>query len=161
MTGPAEDERAFLADLAPFAGFELAVMVDRTAYAPGDVVRATVTATNAGPRFVEHRYPGWQRFSLSVRDEQHREVAHADADAAPRLGTDAVGIVDRWLPGQMSITPVYWNQNEGPVVPGWSHDAIGPRVAPGRYRIRVSWLGSEPGVRGELPDAWSAWFTLV
>ena len=33
-----------LADVEPFAGFEVTVLVDRTVYAPGDPVRITVTA---------------------------------------------------------------------------------------------------------------------
>ncbi len=49
-------------------------------------MRITVTAANRGGAFVEHRYPGWQRYVLSVRDELHRVVAddrierHADGD---------------------------------------------------------------------------------
>lgn len=158
--GP-EPERPFHADREPFAGFELAAMVDRPAYNVGEVVRITITATNSGSRFAEHRFPGWQRFDLSVRDELHREVANAEADAAPRLGDDREPMVERWLPGQMSIMPVYWGQNEGPVVPAWSHDPAGPRVAPGRYRIRVTWLGREPGSRAEVPDAWTGWFSVL
>lgn len=157
---PPEPERPFLADHVPFAGFELAAMVDRPAYAAGETVRVTVTATNSGSRFATHEYPGWQRFALSVRDEHHREVAHADADAAPATDTQPA-MVERWLPGQMSIVPVYWGQNEGPIVPAWSRDLAGPRVPPGRYRMRVTWLGREPGSRAELDDAWTGWFSLL
>jgi hypothetical protein len=148
--------RPFLAATEPFAGFEVGVIVDRSVYAPGDTVRITVTATNQGDRWVEHHYPGWQRYRLSVRDELHRVVA--DDEVARTAEGPAV---DRWLPGQMMVLPTYWNQSEGPVVPAWSEAPPGDRCAPGRYRARVSWLGREPGSRGELPDAWSGWFELV
>ncbi|HSK24415.1 MAG TPA: hypothetical protein VK906_14615 [Egicoccus sp.] len=149
-------ETPFRIDLEPFAGFEVAVLVERAAYAPGETVRITVTATNGGDRFVEHHYPGWQRFVLSVRDEYHRVVAE---DTVARRAEHAA--VDRWLPGQMLIFPTWWNQTAGPLVPGWTGRPPGPRVEPGRYRVRASWLGREPGVVAELPDAWSAWFTLA
>lgn len=153
-----EPERPFEFDLDPYAGFEVTAIVDRPVYASGEMVRITVSATNHGERYREHVHPGWQRFEVSVRDEHHREVAHAVPDAAPATQADAV---DRWLPGQMLITPLYWAQNEGPVVPGWSLDAPGPRVPPGRYRVRVTWLGHDPKARGEIPDAWSGWFEIV
>lgn len=140
----------------PFAGFEVAVLVDRQVYSAADPVRITVTAANRGGSFVEHRYPGWQRYELSVRDELHRVVAddHIDRPASgPAL--------DRFAPGQLLIQPTYWAQTSGPVVPGWSEEPPGPRVPPGRYRVRVTWLGRELGRRGELPDAWSGWFELV
>lgn len=154
---PAEqEERSFVLGEEPFAGFEVAVMTDRRVYAAGDTVRITVTATNGGGRFARHAYPGWQRFHLSVRDEHHREVAH-DAVSRP----PGEGFADRWLPGQMAIFPVYWAQHEGPLVPAWSQDPPGPRCLPGRYRVRATWSGREPGSRAELPDAWTAWFDLV
>lgn len=141
----------------PFDGFELQVLVDRIVYAPGDTVRVTVSATNHAERFVEHRYPGWQRYELTVRDRSHRVVA--DDLVERRADTDAV---DRWLPGQMALFPVYWVQTRGPVVPAWAAPAPpGPRVEPGRYRVRVTWLGREPGSRDQLPDAWSPWFEIT
>ena len=151
-----EPEPAFRIDQEAFAGFELAVLVDRAVYSAGEPVRITVTAANRGERFVEHRYPGWQRYELTVRDELHRVVAddrierHADGPA-----------LDRFAPGQLLIAPTYWNQTSGPLVPAWGDEVPGPRVPPGRYRIRATWLGREPGQRAMLPDAWSAWFTLV
>lgn len=159
MTGdgpaPAGEER-FTPEHEAFAGFEVAVLVDRQVYSAADPVRITVTAANRGSGFREHRYPGWQRYELSVRDEYHRVVAD------DRLDRPASGpALDRFAPGQMLIQPTYWAQTAGPVVPGWSDQPPGPRVAPGRYRVRVTWLGREPGRRGELPDAWSAWFELV
>lgn len=157
--GPGEggrDPRAFLADHVPFAGFELSVIVDRAAYGPDLLVRMTVTAVNQGERFAEHRYPGWQRFTLRIVDEFHRAVA--EADVARTAEQEAV---DRWLPGQMVLFPVYWAQHEGPIVPAWSSQPVGPRVAPGRYRARVSWLGREPGSRAEPPEASSGYFELA
>ncbi len=137
-------------------GVEVAVLVDRAAYAAGDTVRITVTAANRGDRFVEHRYPGWQRYELSVRDELHRVVAD------DRIDRPADGpALDRFAPGQLLIAPTYWAQTGGPLVPGRSYGSPGPRVAPGRYRMRATWLGREVGRRGEVPDAWSAWFELV
>lgn len=150
------DEQPFRLDLDPFAGFEVAVVVDRAVYSAGDTVRVTVSATNHGDRFVEHHYPGWQRFELSVRDAYHRAVATDRVDRS----AETPG-VDRWLPGQMVLYPVYWGQHEGPVVPAWTHEPPGPRVASGRYRIRVTWLGRVPGFRAEPPEVWSAWFELV
>jgi hypothetical protein len=150
------DERPFRLDLEPFAGFELGVHIDRAVYAPGETVRITVTATNDSERFVEHHYPGWQRYELTVRDEFHRPVADDVVDR--RADREAV---DRWLPGQMLLFPSYWNQTAGPLVPGRVAATPGPRVAPGRYRVRVTWLGREPGDRAELPDAWSRWFQLT
>ncbi len=150
------DPREFLAGEAPYAGFELSVIVDRAVYAPGQVVRMTVTAVNQGERFTEHHYPGWQRFRLRIVDEFHRTVADAETDR--RAEQDAV---DRWLPGQMVLYPLYWAQHEGPIVPAWSGQAPGPRVPPGRYRARVSWLGREPGSRGEPPEASSPSFELT
>jgi hypothetical protein len=155
--GPAEvGEEPFTLDHEAFAGFEVAVLVDRQVYSAADPVRITVTAANRGSRFVEHRFPGWQRYELSIRDEYHRAVAD------DRLDRPADGAaLDRYAPGQMLIQPTYWAQTEGPVVPAWSDRPPGLRVAPGRYRARVTWLGRETGRRGELPDAWSAWFELV
>ncbi|MFA9445721.1 hypothetical protein [Egicoccus sp. AB-alg6-2] len=151
-----EADRPFRIDLEPFAGFETSVLVERAAYAAGETVRITVTAHNAGDRFVEHHYPGWQRYVLSVRDEYHRVVAE---DTVRR--TSEGPAIDRWLPGQMLVSPTYWNQTAGPLVPGWAGEPPGPRVEPGRYRVRLSWLGREPGVLAELPDAWSRWFSLA
>jgi hypothetical protein len=139
----------------PFEGFDVQVLVDRPIYASGETVRITVTATNHGPRPVEHHYPGWQRYHLSIRDEWHRVVADDEVHRA--ADTPAV---DRWLPGQMVIQPTYWGQTAGPVVPAWTDEPPGARVAPGRYRVRVTWLGRVPGERAQLPDAWSRWFEL-
>jgi hypothetical protein len=139
----------------PFTGFDVQVLADRAVYAPGETVRFTVTATNHGPQAIEHHYPGWQRYHLSVRDEGHRVVAD---DVVARDATQPA--IDRWLPGQMLILPTYWGQTSGPVVPAWTNEPPGPRVPPGRYRARVTWLGRVPGRRGELPDAWSRWFDL-
>lgn len=152
----ASEPPPFRIDREPFAGFEVAVLTDRPVYAPGQTVRLSVSVTNAGDRFVEHHYPGWQRYHLSVRDELHRVVA----DDEVTRGADTAA-VDRWLPGQTVIFPVYWNQHEGPLVPGWTHEAPGPRAAPGRYRARVTWLGREPGERRTLPDVFSRWFELT
>lgn len=149
-------EVPFVFDHTPFAGFEVTVLVDRAVYVAGEPVRVTVTAANRGDRFVEHRYPGWQRYHLTVRDELHRVVADDRIDR----GADTPAI-DRFAPGQLLIQPTYWAQTAGPVVPGWTDAAPGPRVDPGRYRVRVTWLGREPGSRAELPDAWSGWFELV
>ena len=153
---PTEPEHPFLIDLEPFAGFEVGVLVERAAYAPGETVRITVTASNTGDRYVEHRYPGWQRFVVSVRDEYHRVVADDTV-----LRTADTPAVDRWLPGQLLVLPSYWNQTTGPLVPAWSDAPPGPRAEPGRYRVRVSWLGREPGVAAEPADAWSRWFSLT
>lgn len=147
---------AFRMDLEPFAGFELSVLVDRAVYSDGDPVRITVTATNRSDRFVEHRHPGWQRCRLSVRDELHRAVA----DDRIERGADGPGI-DRFPPGQLVILPTYWDQRTGPLVRAWSDQTPGPRAEPGRYCVRATWLGREPGARAELADAWSTWFTLV
>lgn len=149
------DVRSFVADQEPFAGFEVSVIVDRPAYASGDVVRLTVTAVNHGERFVEHHYPAWERFRLEVLDEYHRPVADSEVERPAR---DEV--TDRWLPGQMVIFPLYWAQHEGPIVPAWSTREVGERVEVGRYRARVSWLGRESGVRAEPPVAFSPFFEV-
>jgi hypothetical protein len=151
-----EVQRPFHIDTEPFAGFELAVLADRTIYAQGQTVRLTVTATNAGDRFVEHEYPGWQRYRLAILDEHHRVVA----DDEVTRGTQQPGL-DRWLPGQIAIFPVYWNQTGGPLVPAWTDEPPGPPVEPGRYRARVTWIGREPGERQRLADAFSRWFELT
>ena len=156
MTDPAGEELPFRIHLEPFAGFEVGVLVERAAYAAGETVRITVTATNSGDRYVEHHYPGWQRFVLSVRDEYHRVVADDTVS-----GSAETAAVDRWLPGQMVVFPTYWNQTSGALVPAWSSQPPGPRVEPGAYRVRATWLGREPGSSAELPDAWSRWFTLT
>lgn len=153
-------QEPFLPDREPFAGFEVQVMADRTVYGPGDVVRLTVSATNHADRFVEQRYPGWQRFVLSVRDERHRVVASDEVRRTVDTGTGE-GFTDRWLPGQMLLLPTYWSQAAGPVRPAWSTDPPGSRVPAGRYRARASWLGREPGTVAEPPDAWSAWFEIA
>jgi hypothetical protein len=150
------DVRSLLEGHEPFAGFDLQVLVDRGVYAPGETVRITVTAANQGDRFIEHRYPGWQRYVLSVRDERHRIVADDELDRPAEQPA-----VDRWLPGQIAIWPTYWNQNAGPMVPGRGGDPGGPRVAPGRYRVWVVWLGREPGARDRLPESTSSWFELT
>lgn len=151
-----EAERPFELDAESFAGFEVGVITDRAVYAAGDTVRITVSVTNSGSRWVEHEYPGWQRFETTVRDAYHRVVAH------DRVSRSTEGPVrDRWLPGQMAIFPLYWAQQAGPIVPAWTTEEPAGRVEPGRYRLRVTWLGREGGRPGELADAWSSWFELV
>jgi hypothetical protein len=150
------EEPRFRIDIEPFAGFELAVLADRAVYAPGQTVRLSVTATNGGDRFVEHHHPGWQRYQLAILDDLHRIVAD---DEVTRSAEQPA--VDRWLPGQIAIFPVYWNQNAGPLVPAWADEPPGPRVAPGRYRARVTWTGRVPGERQRLPEAFSRWFELT
>lgn len=148
----------------PLHGFELSVEVDRGVYADGQTVRITVAAGNDAPRAVEHRYPGWQRVVLSVRDERHRAVASDElVDAPPgRSVPPTTPFADRWLPGQMVLLPTWWDQRAGDLRPGWVADA-GPaeRVPPGRYRVRATWLGREPGPRVAPREAWSRWFELV
>jgi len=139
-----------------FQGFDVQVMTDRAVYAPGETVRITVTAANQGDRFVEHHYPGWQRFVTSVRDEHHRVVADDELDRR----ADAPAI-DRWLPGQIAIWPLYWNQLRGQLVAAWSEAPPGPQADPGRYRVRATWLGREPGSRERLADVWSNPFELT
>ncbi len=157
MSGPTPDDDPGLTVPPPaFVGFDLQVMVDRAVYAPGETVRITVTAANQGARAVEHRYPGWQRFVTSVRDEHHRVVAH---DEVSRTAEEPA--IDRWLPGQMTIWPLYWNQTRGPLVPAWVDEPPGTQVEPGRYRVRVTWLGRESGSREQLGDAWSGVFELT
>lgn len=143
--------------VAPPSGFEVVALTDAAVYAAGQVVRITVTATNAEDRRVEHHYPGWHRFEITVRDEYHRVVAGEGAAAEPGDG----GFTDRWLPGQVAIFPLYWAQHEGPLVPARSSEPPGPRTLPGRYRVRVTWLGREPGSTVSPPDAWTPWFELV
>ena len=150
------DVRSLLEDHEPFAGFDLQVLVDRGVYAPGETVRITVTAANQGDRFVEHHYPAWQRYVLSVRDERHRVVADDELERSADQPA-----VDRWLPGQLAIWPTYWNQSAGPLVPAREGLVAGPRVEPGRYRVWVVWLGREPGVRDRLPEVTSRWFDLT
>lgn len=139
-----------------FAGFELSVIVDRAVYGPGQPVRMTVTAVNQSERFTEHHYAGWQRFVLRITDEYHRTVADSEVG---RRATDPM--VDRWLPGQMVLFPLYWPQHEGPIVPAWTSRPVGPRVEEGRYRARVSWLGRESASRAEPPEAFSPFFELT
>lgn len=153
--GAGPDPRRFLAHEVPYGDFEVSVIADRAVYAPGDVVRLTVTAVNQGERFVEHHYPAWQRFRLEVLDEYHRPVADTDVDRTARGEA-----TDRWLPGQMLLFPLYWAQHEGPVVPAWSSQPVGERVEPGRYRARVRWQGREPGTRAEPPEAFSPYVEL-
>ncbi len=148
----------------PFHGFELTVAVDRPVYAGGEPVRITVAATNDADRSVEHTYPGWQRVVLSVRDERHRVIATDDlAGHVPgRPLTPQGEFRDRWLPGQLLLLPTWWDQREGAMRPAWAADAgVGVRVEPGRYRVRASWTGREPGPSVSPPEAWSSWFELV
>lgn len=144
----------------PLHGFELTVAVDRPVYAAGETVRITVAATNDADRAVEHVYPGWQRVLLTIRDERHRAVA---SDEAVDVDGHATGeFRDRWLPGQLLLLPTWWDQRAGAVRPAWVADpGVGERVAPGRYRVRASWLGREPGPAVTPPEAWSGWFELV
>jgi hypothetical protein len=139
-----------------YDGFDLQVMVDRAVYATGETVRITVTAANQSDRFVEHHYPGWQRFVLTVRDEHHRVVADDELEKGA-----ATPAVDRWTPGLVAIWPTYWNQTSGPIVPGREGSVPGPALAPGRYRVRATWLGREPGLRERPPEVTSRWFELT
>lgn len=152
---PTDADARFTA-AGPYDGFDLQVLVDRGVYAPGDTVRLTVTAANQGERFVEHHYPGWQRYVLTIRDEHNRVVA--DDEVERRATTDAI---DRLLPGQMTIWPTYWNQTHGSIVPGREGQVPGAPVAPGRYRARVRWLGREPGARERPAEVDSVWFTIT
>lgn len=140
----------------PFEGFDLVVLVDRPSYRAGEVVRISVTATNHADRYVEHRFPGWQRFVLSVRDEAGRSVAD---DTVDRVASEPA--VDRWLPGQVVVWPTWWHQRAGAIVPGRAGPSDAPRVPAGRYRVRATWLGREPGDRTALADALGPWFDLV
>lgn len=143
-------------DLEPYAGFDLQVVTDRVVYAVGEVVRLSVSAANQGQRFVEHLYPGWQRYELTIHDEHHRAVA--DDLVERRADREAL---DRWLPGQIAIWPTYWSQASGLMVPGRADEApTGQLVERGRYRPRVRWLGREPGVRQRPPEVWGRWFEL-
>lgn len=148
-----------------FHGFELSVGVDRPVYAAGQPVRMTVAATNDAARCVEHVYPGWQRVVLSVRDEQHRAVASDDlGDHVPGSPRRVSGpATDRWLPGQLVLLPSWWDQRADVLRPAWRPPGEGPgdRVPPGRYRVRATWLGREPGRAAAAPEAWSSWFELV
>lgn len=150
------DPPRFRIETEAFAGFELAVLADRAVYAPGQTVRLSVTATNGGDRFVEHRYPAWQRYRLAILDELHRVVADDEIDRGAQTPA-----LDRWLPGQIAIFPVYWNQTSGPLVPAWTGQPPGEAVPAGRYRARVTWEGREPGERQRLPDVFSRWFELT
>ena len=148
----------------PLHGFELTVAVDRPVYAPGETVRITVAATNDADRAVEHVYPGWQRVVLTVRDERHRAVASDElAGPAPGVQSRPEGeFRDRWLPGQLLLLPTWWDQRAGAIRPAWVADpGVGERVPPGRYRVRASWRGREPGPSVSPPEAWSGWFELV
>lgn len=166
MTGdePTGPQLPFEALRVPMHGFELTVAVDRRVYAAGEAVRITVAATNDADRAVEHVYPGWQRVLLTVRDERHRAVASDDlGDHVPgRPPAPGGPFRDRWLPGQLVLLPTWWDQRGGALRPGWTDDAgVGERVAPGRYRVRATWLGREPGPSVPPPEAWSGWFELV
>ena len=151
----------------PFHGFELTVAVDRPVYAAGETVRITVAATNDADRAAEHVYPGWQRVVLSVRDERHRPVATDEVVGhVPGVSGTTAGAQgefrDRWLPGQLLLLPTWWDQRAGAIRPAWVEDpGVGERVAPGRYRVRASWLGRESGPPVSPPEAWSSWFELV
>lgn len=148
----------------PLHGFELTVAVDRPVYAAGEAVRITVAATNDADRAVEHVYPGWQRVVLSVRDERHRAVATDEVvGRVPGVRGATTGeFRERWLPGQLVLLPTWWDQRGGAIRPAWVEDpGVGERVALGRYRVRASWLGREPGPPVSPPEAWSGWFELV
>jgi hypothetical protein len=148
----------------PFHGFELTVAVDRAVYSTGEAVRVTVAAVNDADRAVEHSYPGWQRVVLTVRDEQHRVVASDElVGTVPGRPMPPRGeFRDRWLPGQMMLLPTWWDQRQHVIRPGWVPNGdAGMRVEPGRYRVRASWTGREPGPGVPPPEAWSAWFELV
>ena len=154
--GPSPGTDDVLAGVDAFDGFDLQVLVDRSVYAAGETVRISVTATNHADRFVEHEYPGWQRFVLTVRDEHGRPVA--DDELQRPAPTPAR---DRWVPGQMAIWPTWWHQTAGAIVAARAVAPPAPRVEPGRYRVRATWLGREAGSRVMLPDAFSPWFEIV
>ena len=159
-----EQQEAFESLRVPLHGFELTVAVDRPVYAAGEAVRITVAATNDADRAVEHVYPGWQRVVLTVRDERHRPVATDEVVQVPGATPAAARgeFRDRWLPGQLLLLPTWWDQRAGAIRPAWVEDAgVGERVAPGRYRVRASWRGREPGPPVSPPEAWSSWFELV
>lgn len=167
--GTRDEEQPFESLQVPLHGFELTVTVDRPVYAAGEAVRITVAATNDAGRAVEHVYPGWQRVVLTVRDDRHRAVAsdevvevvgHVPGASA---GGGALGeFRDRWLPGQLMLLPTWWDQRAGAIRPAWVQDpGVGERVPSGRYRVRASWLGREPGPPVSRPEAWSSWFELV
>jgi hypothetical protein len=144
----------------PFEGFDLQVLTDRPVYAEGEPVRITVSATNHAARAVEHRFAGWQRFDVTIRDDTHHVVAeHLIAEHVAR--GSAGDALDRWLPGQMALWPLYWAQHSGPLVPAHAGLPAGPRVPPGRYRVRVAWLGREAELPARGPEATSGWFELV
>lgn len=159
-----EPQVPFEALRVPMHGFELTVAVERPVYAAGETVRITVAATNDAERAVEHVYPGWQRVLLTVRDERHRVVASDElGDEVPGRPLAPEGqFRDRWLPGQLVLLPTWWDQRSGAIRPAWVSDpGVGERVPPGRYRVRATWLGREPGPRVPSREAWSGWFELV
>lgn len=159
------EEQPFESLRVPLHGFELTVAVDRPVYAAGEAVRITVAATNDADRAVEHVYPGWQRVVLTIRDERHRAVATDEVGVGEVPGTGGAAGGDfreRWLPGQLLLLPTWWDQRTAAIRPAWVADpGVGERVAPGRYRVRASWLGREPGPAVAPPEAWSTWFELV
>lgn len=137
-------------------GFDVQVLVDQVVYAPSQIVRITVSASNHTDRWIEQCADGWRRFELSIRDELHRVVA---ADEVRREA--ATPIVDRWLPGQVAIWPIYWRQVTGPIVPAWTSTPSGPPVEPGRYRARVRWLAREPDSLPVVIETDSPWFEIA
>lgn len=158
------DEQLVDALRVPLHGFELTVAVDRPVYANGETVRITVAATNDADRAVEHVYPGWQRVVLTIRDERHRAVATDEVTGrVPGVGGASTGeFRERWLPGQLLLLPTWWDQRAVAIRPAWVAAAsVGERLPPGRYRVRASWLGREPGPPVTPPEAWSGWFELV
>lgn len=158
------EEQPFDSLQVPLHGFELTVATDQRVYAAGQTVRITVAATNDADRAVEHIYPGWQRVVLTIRDERHRAVATDEVTGgAPGLQAEPRGeFRDRWLPGQLLLLPTWWDQRAGPIRPAWVDDpGVGERVPSGRYRVRASWRGREPGPTVSPPEAWSSWFELV
>lgn len=164
MNGAEESERPFEALRVPLHGFELTVAVERPVYAAGESVRITVAAGNDADRAVEHVYPGWQRVVLTVRDERHHVVATDELgpEVPGRPPPPAGDFRDRWLPGQLVLLPTWWDQRAGALRPGWVADpGVGDRVASGRYRVRATWLGREPGPPVPPREAWSGWFELV
>lgn len=128
-----------LHDDRAYESFEVRVETDRQAYQPGEVVAINIQACNADAE--PYRQTG---VNPLVEVEVLNAVGLPVADNyMGRNFTTEVFTVE-WVADECKPFGEDWHQRQGPFPDdGGDFRKVGPRAAPGGYRIRVQWNGRE------------------
>jgi len=138
----------------PYDNFSVEAIAPEGPFADGEAITFTTRSCNssADPYAQQHPRP---LKSFQVIDEFGEVVAdNVRGFAFP----DDIQTT-RWAPGECITSMATWQQNSGPFDEG-GVEPRGPRVAPGVYRLRVGWRGTEDGARFNYTWVYSDAFRL-